>query len=75
MPEASREPSAARTIADAAVEVSARGARIVGFAAGAGGFAARPVLRLAWPNGCGHRRRWSAWPMPAGPGESTPTGR
>ena len=41
MPEASREPSAARTIADAAVEVSARGARVVGFAAGAVGFAAR----------------------------------
>ena len=48
MPEASREPSAARTIADAAVEVSARGARVVGFAVGAVGFAARPVLRLAW---------------------------
>jgi hypothetical protein len=46
--EPSREPSAARTIADAAVEVSARGARVVGAAAGAVGFAAKPVLRLAW---------------------------
>jgi len=46
--EPSRVPSAARTIADAAVEVSARGARVVGAAAGAVGFAAKPVLRLAW---------------------------
>jgi hypothetical protein len=42
------EPTPVRVIVDAAVEVTARGAKVVGVAAGVVGSAARPVLRLAW---------------------------
>jgi hypothetical protein len=47
VPEPSRQPPA-RAIVDAAVEVSVRGVRVVGVAAGAVGLAARPALRFVW---------------------------
>lgn len=47
-PRTVEQPQAGRAIAEAALEVTARGAKVVTAAAGVVGHAARPVLRLAW---------------------------